>query len=73
MPNCGGLKQQAQLPQSYFEALGTLGGGDAPSGIGAAAKGVVDSLAELQKGIAGSKVGEMFLCGRIGRSRPENL
>lgn len=62
----GDLKRHAQLLQSYFEALGALAASNAPSGIGAAAEGVVKSLGALHPRIQNAAVGQVAVASLVG-------
>lgn len=53
------LRRHALLLKSYFVALSALASSDSPSGIGEAAKGVVNSLGELSDRIKNAKVGNL--------------
>jgi dynactin complex subunit len=60
------LRRQAQLLRSYFQALAALAKTDAPSGIGAAAEGVVSSLGKISERIKDAKVGALPVSEFIG-------
>jgi len=60
------LRRQALLLRSYFQALAALAKTDAPSGIGAAAEGVVSSLGNISERIKNAKVGALPVSEFIG-------
>ena len=64
----GDLARHAKLLEWYFDALGALAQSDSPSGIGAAAAGVVDSLGKVSGRIAGAKIGETAVSDFVGRA-----
>jgi hypothetical protein len=62
----GDLMRHARLLRSYFEALGALAESDAPSGIGEAAEGVVNSLGKLHGSIEKATVGDFAVSEFVG-------
>jgi len=60
------LRRHTQLLRSYFLALAALAKTDAPSGIGTAAEGVVDSLGKMSECIKNAKVGALPVSDFVG-------
>jgi hypothetical protein len=51
------IKQHGRLLQDYFEVMGSMADSKAPDSLGAAAKGVYDSLSKLSPTLKGAKIG----------------
>ncbi len=64
----GDVRQHARLLRGYFSSLASLASSNAPSGIGAAAEGLVDSMGKLSGRIRQAKVGELSVGSFSGKA-----
>jgi hypothetical protein len=63
----GNVRRHALLLKSYFASLASLASSDAPSGIGTATEGLVDSMGQLSGKIKKSKVGDLSVSQFSGK------